>query len=436
LPTRLTPELIGKALSKIGADGQRLARLTADLVRFKSENPPLEDNSIQAYIRDRLEEVGAKVEMHDPGGRALALTSSYGDGEEGLILYGHADVVPAGDASRWKYPPYEGRIEGDRIYGRGASDMKAGLAAMVYVYTLLHELEVELPGRVTLVSVLDEENWHRTPLGWNTSDWLLSTGRIRGKACVMGEPTGLDHIVVGERGDYWVRLKCRARPMHGSFPVFDENACIRLFRAIEAIARMLKREKVALPDEVRPLLKDSYRLLATLARKMGDRAMFKEASRILESYSINVGVVRGGTMINNVPEACEAEIAFCVPLGSSTRELHDKILALLSEEYGGIELELMGESQSDPTYTSPRAEAVRAMAEAAREATGKVPRLVLTQATSDGNIYRKHGIETCSFGPGDFENIHGYDESVSISATVNAAKAYFLLIPKYFGAKA
>jgi succinyl-diaminopimelate desuccinylase len=407
--------------------------MISDLVQYNTENPPVESFDIQFYIRDQLKEVGANADLHNPGDNAVALTSSYGeDRPGGLILYGHADVVPAGDKSKWKYAPYSGKIVGDRVHGRGSADMKAGLAAALFAYSLLYKEDIRIPGKVEFISVLDEENWHKTPSGWNTSDWLIQTGRLTGKSCIMGEPSGKKKICMGERGDYWIRLWCEAEPMHGSTPVYEENACVKLFKFIDEI-RAVTKEKTDPPREIKSIVNKSRMLAVEELKNVTVKGLAGEIRKMFDSYSMNIGVVSGGTMINNVPEYCEALVAFCVPLGGRTENLDDKIRKLLKKpSYSNINLELLGEAQSNPTYTSPKSKIIKDLSKSAQEVLGKVPTLYVTQGTSDANLYRTRGVDTCFYGPGNFAGIHGYDESVSIKETIDMTKIYLKATLNHF----
>ena len=143
----------------------------------------------------------------------------------------------------------------------------------------------------------------------------------------------------------------------------------------------------------------SASLLAAREGK-GLSSLRRELRRMLFGYTMNVGLVSGGTMINGVPESCEALVAFTVPLGSSAAELHRAVLRVLAKKaHSGITLEVLGESQSDPSYTPATAGLVKALGRAAHLATGRRPELYVRQATSDGNVFRGHGIETCHYGP-------------------------------------
>ncbi|MEM3794889.1 MAG: ArgE/DapE family deacylase [Thermoprotei archaeon] len=425
-------EKINKVLGELRDSKEQLVKLVVDLIGFKSENPPVRDHEIQLFIRDYLRDAGLNAELHNPGDEAWALTSSYGENEPGFIFYGHADVVPAGDPSRWKYPPFSGVISDNRIYGRGAGDMKGGLAAELLAYQLLYQSDLELPGKIEFVSVLDEENWHKTPVGWSTSDWLLATNKLTGKACIMGEQSGIGKVCIGERGDYWIRLRCSAKPRHGSAPVFDDNACIKLFQLVNKINVAIGRLKADPPAEVKNVVYDSPKFIA---EDLGDAASDLSEQELLDMLTkptMNVGIVRGGTMINIVPDCCEAEIALCVPIGLTRDILHQTVSKTIEESGGYATLELLGESQSNPSYTSPHAKVVEATRLGAQSVIGSPPALYVTQGTSDANTFRRHGVDTVFYGPGDFANTHGYNESVSIDALIKIAEAYVKTVLHYF----
>lgn len=423
----MTQARLKRLLANASRMQNQIAKSISDLVRFKTENP-VNNCDIQLYLKEELQDSGLRAQLQNPGNKALALTSSFGSGRKGLILYGHVDVVPAGDLRKWRYPPFSGKRVGDRIYGRGAADMKAGVAALLYAYKLLYESEIELEGKLEFVSVLDEENWHKTPIGKGTSDWLLATRRLTGKACVMGEPTGTSNICIGERGDLWIKLTSRGTPGHGSDPVYEENACVKLFRCIDEINQS-NRDRITPPSEIRSMVNGSYEVIGQSTK-----------TKLLEHYSMNVGVVSGGPMINMVPEICEAEIAFCIPHGSTWQKLDGNIRKILKKpNYKSITLHSASprEPQTNPTYTSPNSKITEAIQSAAKTIQGGQPILFISESTSDANIFRRRGVETCVYGPNAIqpELIHGYNESVSIRDTILALKVYLLTVANYLGIK-
>ena len=119
-------------IRELNRSKRTIAKTLSTLIQFNTENPPVKDYEIQLAIRDELKASGLHVDLFRPGDKAVALISSQGRGPDGLILYSHGDVVPAGNLDKWRYPPYSGKIVGDRVYGRGAADMKAGLSTFAW----------------------------------------------------------------------------------------------------------------------------------------------------------------------------------------------------------------------------------------------------------------------------------------------------------------
>lgn len=436
--------LRSKIVSELKSSARETTKLVSQLIQFNTENPPVNDNSIQYFIKEKLEEKGAKVTIHKVKDKATPLTSTLGKaGNDNFILYGHADVVPAGDPKKWKYPAFSGKIVGDKIYGRGAADMKGGLAAEMVVYGLLAQNEAEdrLNGGISFVSVLDEENWHHTPTGLSTSEWLLNTGRIRGRACIMGEPSTVDKIMIGERGDYWARLTCTAKPRHGSLAVYEENPSIVLFNVLNDIYREVKNTRVAVPDEIRDILTRSYSIITKdLAKSLSEKTL-KEVEAIMSTNipSMNVGTIRGGNMINVVPERCEAELAFEVPIGIKVEDLHNLVSGIVAR-YKDSNVRLttpdlkagsLGSPQDDPSYTSPSSPLVKAIKKSGKMVLHReIPAFVI-QGGSDGTLFRKKGIDTVHYGPASFRTIHSFNEWVGGKDVTRSAEVVLNTIFEY-----
>lgn len=426
IKTEITSEL-----KKSSAD---IGKFVSQLIQFNTENP-VDNSEIQKFIQEKLNDYGTKVTIHNLNHKAVPLTSSLGEMDDhNFILYGHGDVVPAGDLGRWKYHPYSGKIVSDKIYGRGAADMKGGLAAAIFVYGLLAQYNAEdyLSRGVTFVSVLDEEHWAPTPSGWGTSDWLLKTGKLKGEACIMGEQSSINKIVVGERGDYWAKLSCVSRPRHGSAPVFEENPSIILLDVLKEIYNNIKDVKVEPPEEIKSVLTESYSFIEEDLKGSESKGMNEEIKNMMITPSLNVGKVEGGTMINLVPDRSEAELAFCIPIGMSREELHKLVSGVVSKyENENVVLEPMASGQSSPTYTSPNSSLVKAARKSASEILSRNIPIYITQGTSDANIYRARGIDTIFYGPGNFHLSHTYNEWVSINDIVKIAEIYLNTIFEY-----
>jgi succinyl-diaminopimelate desuccinylase len=422
-----------KIVSDLKKSEKDIGNLLSQLIKFKTENPPVDNNEIQRFIKERLEEYGAQAQIHHLNHKAVPLTSSLGKMDNNnFILYGHADVVPAGDLRKWKYDPFSGKIIGNRIYGRGAVDMKGGLAAAIAAFGLLthYDAESQLAMGVSFVSVLDEENWFPTDKGYGTSKWLLETGKLKGNACIMGEPTALYKIIIGERGDYWIKLTCISKPRHGSFPVFEKNPNIVISNVLNEIYSNVKEIKVTLPSEIKDILLNSYdymgRDLAKIeAKELREDLKIDELKKMLYTPSMNVGTLNGGTMINIVPDRSESMVAFTVPIGMKRNELHNLISGIVAKyKERGVSVEPTDNDETDPTFTLPTSNLVTAAQKAVKSVLHNESFLVIFPGTSDGNVFRSHGIDTCFAGPGNSFLAHTYNECVSIKDIVRAAEIY------------
>ena len=138
-----------------------MARLCSDLVRYPTENPPPSATNITRFIKEWLKEAGVRARIYckEKGKENLVSNLSRSAGADGLVLYGHSDVVPAGDRKRWTFPPYSGRLTQGKIHGRGASDMKGGLAAILVAYRTVAQVDCELKRNLLLTVIPDEENF-------------------------------------------------------------------------------------------------------------------------------------------------------------------------------------------------------------------------------------------------------------------------------------
>src|SRR5881628_1512838 len=156
-----------RLLDEIRRRRQELYELAASLVRIPSENPPGDTTEIASFIKRYLEERGLAPRVYEPKSGLPNIVATLGAGRPNLVLSGHLDEFPAGEG--WTVPPFAGLLSDGKIVGRGAGDMKAGLAVALFVVTLLREHAVDLRGRLTLAFASDEETGGR----WGT-EWLLA----------------------------------------------------------------------------------------------------------------------------------------------------------------------------------------------------------------------------------------------------------------------
>ena len=412
-----------RALRALGTD--EIAQLCSALVKAPSENPPGDVSPAADVAKAWLSERGHDCEVHEPERGRINVLARSGEGKPCLMLMGHIDVVPAGDRARWSFDPFCGAIRDGKVLGRGATDMKGGVACIMAVYHALSGLMDELGGSLLLALVCDEEIGGRLGAGW-----LTERGFFDGvDACLISEPTSPRVAILGERGICWLRLRAHGRSAHGSIPSLGQNAIEIMMNALGAM-KEVEKAPVKTPEDVRTVLDEVEELVRSPYDFLGLKGVKKALARIAygvfglgkeklrayveacKSFTMNIGIIRGGTKVNIVPEACEAEVDVRVPHGASTSHVLSFVKRILSDLPGRIEVEPI--NRVEPSFTSPSEAICKALDKAVEDVVGRGPIHALMPATTDGHYLRAKGIPTVIYGPGLAHLAHAYDEYVPI----------------------
>lgn len=218
-------------ISLIESDSGTHLKLLQSLIRAPTPNPPGSTRAAVSIVQEFLGSWGINSEFIAPKEEAPNLVSTIigdlqsqaGPVNRSIVLNGHIDQFPVGDAEHWEKDPYSGIIEDGFVHGRSGVDMKAGTAASIIAYSYLHKYRSQLSGRCTLEVVSDEETGGR----WGTRHLLEEdTRKNEWKAdCVLiGEPTGLQSIRFGEKGTYRLTFTVIAQGAHGAYIHRSEGA--------------------------------------------------------------------------------------------------------------------------------------------------------------------------------------------------------------------
>ncbi|GAA2834606.1 M20 family metallopeptidase [Kribbella solani] len=414
-----------RVLDEIERTADDLIELAGDLIRIPSENPPGDCTEVSEFIAAVLRKAGVDVDVHDAGQGRISIVSHQGPaGDRHLVLAGHSDVVPVGDVSRWSFPPFAGDVVDGYLRGRGASDMKAGLAGVMHAYVVMHRLGVPLNGRLSLAAVPDEEAGG--PLG---ADWLLDQGVLDGATgAVIAEPAERTHPTIGQKGSNWFRLTVSGRPGHGSLqPLHGTNANLQAAKAIVALQGLWELVPDA-PADVRELIALSQRFAE-------EREGYAPGiGAVFDHVTINVGKITGGSATNVVADKCVVEIDTRVPIGLSRAQVLARVDELLAAAGVEATVEPLG-FRSEPNWTLPDDPIVVELVSALRELTGEPAEGVLQWASSDARTFRSHGIPVLQYGPAELATIHGFDERAPVADVVLAAKTYALTTLRYLGVR-
>lgn len=383
------------------------------LIRIPSENPPGDMRAVAGFVAETLSAWKLEPEWLEPApGRVNLLASIGPDHGPTLVFNGHLDVVPAGDAERWARAPFGGEFAEGLIWGRGAVDMKGGVAALMTAFRSL--AAADLPGRIVLALVPDEE----TGGAWGTR-WLLEQARFHADGALIAEPSGPGISTIGQRGALWLKVRSRGAPAHGSLsPYAGTNAISKLVDALPIFTSLAGRTG-EFPVALHDMLRRSKAHMHSLAG--GD------ATQALDHVTVNVGTIHGGTKVNVVPEEAVAEVDIRVPLGCSTAAIRAEIESALASRDVTIDVSDM----SEPNYTSPSARVARALVSAVEAAAGRGLEFILQWATSDARHFRAAGIPAVQYGPWG-QGIHGFDEAVHADHLLHCASVYTALGRAFF----
>jgi succinyl-diaminopimelate desuccinylase len=302
------------------------------------------------------------VEHRYNGLPVLVATAGPEHGVPTVILHGHLDVVPAHPEQ------FEPRVEGDRLIGRGAYDMKGGLAAMMCA---MHDAAAQRRVRVVFTIVPDEES---EEVENHSIEWLVKTCGIRGDFAITGEPTDL-HIGIQAKGVLAIRAAVSGTAAHGSTPWLGDNAILKAH--------------------------DAFRRIETLP-------FSRESSDLFDRPSINLARINGGDAFNKVPDRCEMDI--------DIRYLPDQDPGAVLAQIREIEdLEIVRCATWPPAVVSRSNPYVAALRSAVGRYTGDESLSVGRDGASDVITFLAAGIPGVEFGPVGAGH-HGPEEWVSISS--------------------
>ncbi|MBU8918979.1 ArgE/DapE family deacylase [Neobacillus sp. 114] len=402
-----------RLIDEVEARKEELIELCSSLIKIPSENPPGDSTEISEFIANYLSQYGLESAWHESSDKMYNLISSIG-GEEGkhLIYCGHTDVVPAGDLSKWDFDPFSGEVKDGWLLGRGASDMKAGLGGIIFAFALLKQLDVELPGKLTLAIVPDEETG-----GEFGVPWLLEKGLIKGDGALIAEPSSRLNPTIGQKGSYWFELEVFGEPGHGSLsPLAGNNAITDAIAAIEKI-RTLWDLKITIPEEVQGLIEVSKKYMREIEK---EREKFQP---VLERITVNIGTIQGGTKSNVIPESCKVQVDCRLPFGVTRDEVTAYLKKNLDELGIRYEIRPFG-FRSHANYTPADDPVCKAIVDNISFVTEEDAYGVMQWASSDARHFRDYNIPVLQYGPAYLPTIHGYNERVQVEDIVRCAKVY------------
>lgn len=399
-----------------------LIELTSKLIQINSENPTGSQREVIDFVKKYLEDSGIAAEELKANEAFPCVLAKIGNDEgSSIILNGHVDVVPAGDLSKWRFDPFCGEVTEKQILGRGTSDMKAGVAGILFAMRLLKESEAPIKGNVRLHIVSDEESG-----GQYGTKWLCEQGYAdKADACIVAEPTSNYTIEIGQKGSNELVLKAFGTSAHGSLGNYKgDNAIIKLSKVLQNIGRLHEVRGHFSPDQAQAL--ENSKFIAANKLEMPG------IENVIDHVTASVGLIQGGTKLNMVPDYCEARVDIRLPIGADVTEVDRAIQTLINDsDVDGVEYDVTWKNFGNST--SIDAPIVKAIKKNAEEIWNIKVLPAYQWASSDARYYREKGIPTIQYGPANTEGIHSYNENVDIQDVINANKIYLLSLCDLLG---
>ena len=373
------------ALAAIGAD--EVIALARDLVRIDSTNPPGNEQAVAAAILNRARQAGLQARLeHVSDRRANARVCLEGTRRNSprLLLCGHLDTVVVGQAP-WQRDPFGAEIVDGVLWGRGAVDMKGGLAAMLGALCALKRSGASFPGDVELVALVGEE------VDCAGARHFVDMQGMEGAAwIVIGEPTGL-RVAVSHKGCVRVRVTSHGISAHAARPELGRNAITEMGKLL------VKLSALELPGP---------------------------AHMLLSPPTVAPTIISGGSAVNVIPDRCELELDVRTVPGQSREEVLRGFRQLFATEFReerSPSVEVV--YHRDPVQTPIDDRLITAMRAACRQVLVDVESEVIgLDFFTDGSVLQPQtGVPTVIFGPGDIALMHQVDERVGIADVVRAA---------------
>ncbi len=356
--------------------------LTRDLIRFRTINPPGEEEACARHLGGLLEAAGFRCDYVMMGeGRANLIARIGGSNDRPPLAFtGHIDVVPLG-AAPWRMDPFGAETGDGRVYGRGASDMKSGVAAFVAAAIDAAPHLAKGPGLLLIITAGEET-------GCTGAHHIVATARgLLGKAgaLVVAEPTS-NRPMVGHKGALRLKITAKGVTAHASMPDQGVNA---VGRAARAVARL-----------------DDFDFNVARHAVMG-------------APTLNVGWMHGGMNINSVPDLAEVGL----DIRTIPAQRHAEIQRQLAS-YLGAEVEVSMLDEAVPVWTEPNIAWVRGVFTTVQTISGRAPEIAAAPYFTDASALTPAfgGIPTVVLGPGPAALAHQTDEYCEIAA-IEEAKA-------------
>jgi len=411
-------------LLRVEEQRDEIVRFLQKLISFPSVTG--NEFKIQQFIAHRLENMKLELDIWEPDVRELERHPSYVPAEQdykdrpivvarskgkrngrSLLFNGHVDVIPPGPLQAWNHPPWGGVIEGERLYGRGASDMKSGLTAMTMALECVQGLGVQLDGDVILEYTVDEEATGNGTLACVIRGYRADAGICCETSSLRVQPACIGRI--------WFEIEIHGKPTGIQRSWEGVNAIEKGYLLVEAVATLGQNRAQVLSH---PLYPDTRGAIPCM-----------------------VGVFESGSFPSAFPDTCTLKGSLATLPGESTEDVKQAFVDYITEfaqqdpwlADHPPEVRFRGYC-GDPAEIPSDHPIVQSVSTQFRQVSGKEPRITGREGAADIRyLIKDAGIPTVIFGPGATEQMHANDEWVDINDVITATKVLALTIVDWCG---
>ena len=415
----MQPEIEQKVLAAIDQKREAIITFLKELISFPSVTG--DELEIQKFLAHTLEKMGLKVDVWEPDHEALKKHPAYVATERGyanrpnvvglykgsgggrsLLFNGHVDVIPAGPADAWEHPPWAGEMRGGRVFGRGASDMKSGLAAMTMAMGVLLDLKVRLKGDVILEYTVDEEATGNGTLACVLKGYKADAGIFCETSSLHFQPACIGRI--------WFEILVRGKPAGIQRRWEGVNAIEKGYAVVQAVSKL---EKIRIDRLQHPLYPDREGSLPCM-----------------------VGVFQSGSFPSAFPDVCLLKGSLATLPGEDTNTVKAAFVDHILASAGGDpwlkdhppEVKFTGYC-GDPAEIPTDHPVVTTLSAKFRQVMGRAPEITGRQGAADIRYLIKYGqTPTVIFGPGRTEQMHANNEWMETDDLIAATKILALTI--------
>ena len=411
---------IDRVIASVDASAGEIVDFASALIRIPTINPPGDNYADCAHLLGtRLGAFGFETEYIPAEGRPehtrayprINVIGRRGRGAGRTVhLNGHLDVVPAG--AGWTVDPFAGSVRNGRIYGRGACDMKAGIAAAVYAAEAIRRAGVTLTGTIEISGTVDEESGGFAGVAYLAEHHRLSADRV--DYVIIPEPLNVDRVCIGHRGVYWFELETRGRIAHGSMPFLGTNAIDHMAAVIQHFRDVL---------------------VPALASRTTSMPVVPDPAR---HATLNINGITGGQPVVGMQTPCVADSCRAV---FDRRFLHEEdfatvkaeiesLLARTRERTPELDVTIRDLMVVLPVRTPDGSPLVHTLERAIAHVLGRPAVQVASPGTYDHkHVDRIGGIRHCvAYGPGILDLAHQPDEWCGTDDLINATKVMALTL--------